>query len=424
MKRFSFHLILTTIFIGLLIIACESDDSAPGDGTGTIYVAISGLPVDNDADVQVTGPAGYNRTLNSSDSLKDLTNGTYTIRTKIKVYRTNPISIAYRTEDLVQTINVAGNIQTANVQFFLMPGSGRIWFGNQTSDPGERIISYRYEKLGASGDQAASNTLTGNHASPRGMAYDDFGNLWTVDGAGQIHMFSWERLAATDIDPDQSISVGNPWSITFDADSNLWCTTSSSVLRFSREDIYSGSPAPDVTLTSSSFDGLKGLAFDNSGNLWLANENDDNLLMIRESDLSGSGEITPEILLTCQSLPPVVTTLSAPYSLAFDRNNNLFVGYFGPNVIVRLDPSERKETATITPPVQIKLSTSVLIDHMAFDEQMHLWLPLGEGAFGRVNNSNLSSAGLKVPDIFITSNDLKYGSGMAIYVAPEGVPLN
>ena len=424
MKKLNIKLVFVALLVGFFY-SCGSDDSAPGgDEKGIIFVDIVGLPVENVADVQVTGPSGYSRTLNSSDSLKDLVSGTYTIRTKIKIFRSNPISIAYRTDDLIQTVNVAGNIQSVNLRFFLMPGSGKIWFGNQNSDPGERIISYNYDKLGSTGNQTATNTLTGVHSSPRGMAFDHFGNLWSIDGADKIHMFAWDQLAASDRSPNQSLDISSPFSITFDADSNLWCTNSANVFRFSKDDIYSGSPSPDITITSSEFDGLKGLAFDNDGNLWLANADDDNILKINQGDLGGSGDVVPDVILTCRSLPPVVTTLSAPYSLAFDRDNNLFVGYFGPNLIVRLSPADRSTTASIVPPVQIKLLTNVLIDHMAFDEQINLWLPLDEGLFGRLSNSQISSGGLKLPDIVIASDDLKYGSGMAIYVAPEGVPLN
>jgi sugar lactone lactonase YvrE len=405
------------------IYACGNDDVSPENGNGELFVNISGLP-SNDAGVKVTGPSGYSRILNVSDTLKELASGTYSIMTEVKIYRVIPISIGYRPEDLVQEVTINGDKKTVEVHFIIMPGSGKLWFGNQSSDPGKRIVAYSLEKISNPGDQNAITTLTGSVTSPRGLAFDPMGNLWSVDGAGSILMYSWNQLGSADVSASQNLSVNSPFSITFDQDSNLWCTNSTHLYRFSKNDLYSGStPSPDITLSSTDFDGLKGLAFDQDGNLWVANSSGDNILKINNDKLTSSGEITPDISLICQSGPPVISTLSSPYSLAFDKNNNLLVGYFGPNVIVNLSSAERASSATITPVIQIKLDVLVLIDHMALDERGDLWLPLGEGKFGRINNSNLSSGGTISPDLTVTSSDMKYGSGMAIYAHPEGLPL-
>lgn len=54
-------------------------EPAPDAETGTLEVSISGLPAGTDADIVVTGPGGFSRTLSGSGSLTGLALGDYTV---------------------------------------------------------------------------------------------------------------------------------------------------------------------------------------------------------------------------------------------------------------------------------------------------------------------------------------------------------
>ena len=122
-------------------------------------------------------------------------------------------------------------------------------------------------------------------ASPAGVAFDADGNLWIVS-ADTVVMFSSAQLVdGMSVVPEVTIgandgSLASPASVAFDADGNLWVSndpgdpTVDTVVKFTRSQLaMSGNPAPDVTIgadADNSLNSPKGLAFDNSGDLWVA----------------------------------------------------------------------------------------------------------------------------------------------------------
>jgi hypothetical protein len=62
----------------LLLAACGGGTST-GPTTGTIILAVSGLPAGIDADIAVTGPNGFNRQFSASETLSALAPGSYTV---------------------------------------------------------------------------------------------------------------------------------------------------------------------------------------------------------------------------------------------------------------------------------------------------------------------------------------------------------
>ena len=63
--------------LGLLLAACGGDSTGPS--TGSLAVTVSGLPGGAAADVTVTGPGGFSRTLEGTQTLAGLTPGSYTV---------------------------------------------------------------------------------------------------------------------------------------------------------------------------------------------------------------------------------------------------------------------------------------------------------------------------------------------------------
>lgn len=420
------RLIFSSLFFILpsIIMSCSSDEDVPinADMEGSLQINITAPSDINIDDIIVTGPDGFRETLTTSQLLENLQPGDYKIKASIVFVKAEPISLAYRPAELEQIVAVNGNALTVNVNYILMPGSGKLWLGNQNATSGNKIVAFDQSALMGSGMANASVNLTNSITSPEGIAFDPVGNLWAVDGAGSIKMFNWNDLGSTNISPSRVLNISEtPFSIAFDSDTTLWVTTSNKVIGFSKDVIFENSASPTYEITSPNFSGLKGLAFDGNNDLWLANAGEKNIIKINKDKLVASGSITPDVTITLKSLPPVVLTLSSPTSLAFDLNNNLLIGFFGPNTIVSLSPAERMASDNFTPTNQFNLPVFVLIEHMVCDEDNNFWLPYGEDFFSGINFETFISEPARY---VIESPDLRYGSGVAIYPAPLNQSFN
>ncbi len=170
-------------------------------------------------------------------------------------------------------------------------------------------------------------TITG-FTSPAGVAFDAAGNLW-VANADTVVMFSPAQLAADDTEVLDAVtiradgvgddrSLNGPTGVAFDAAGNLWVssTGNSTVVKFTPAQLAaSGNPAPDVTIsanarailgTSVSLNSPEGLAFDNSGDLWVANvpSNADDGSLVRFSGVGDlSGAVSPDPATTIATNP-------------------------------------------------------------------------------------------------------------------------
>jgi streptogramin lyase len=166
------------------------------------------------------------------------------------------------------------------------------------------------------------------------------------------------------------------------------------------------------------------MVFDSQGNLWATHEETNSIVKLSAASIKKSSTtVAAEVTITCKSKPPVVMALSGPKALAFDRQGNLWVGFFGPNVIAKIPISDQKQSATITPEVQSTLTVGVLLNSLAFDEAGGLWTAMASGKFGRLSPEQLGGAGKITPEIVVSCPELKYASGLAFYPIPEGLPL-
>jgi len=419
MKKTPLTLIYLFLIIHLVASGCSPDEDPQvnPEGNGSLQINISASQGLQSTSVLVSGPNGFNETLSSSKLLEELAPGKYKVSASIIIDRSNVISLAYRPTVVEQTVDVLGNQQIVDINYILMPGSGKLWFSNQNAEPGRKIIGFDRSLLNTAGNPSATVKLTNSIDSPNGIAFDPLGNLWIADGSGSIRRFDWDDLGSNNVSPSKNLAVsGLPLDIAFDQDSTLWVVTYRDIIGFAKDAVFGSVTSPTFEITSPSFEGLQALAFDQGNNLWLANGDDNNILKLNSSKLNGSGTVTPDITLTLQSPPPVVLTLSTPTSLAFDANNNLMIGFFGPNTLVSLSPDERASSRDFEPNNQYNLPAFVLIEHMAFDEGNNLWLPYGENQFAKISAANITSGPIQFSS---SSPDIKYGTGVAIYPPPS-----
>lgn len=113
------------VLLGLGFAACIGDDGGSGGlepppPKGSLAISLSGLPDGTAAQVQVSGPGGFARTVTATELLKDLTPGSYSV-TAVNItasehtWSPNPVQ---------QDVPVAANVETpAAVQYSIATGA-------------------------------------------------------------------------------------------------------------------------------------------------------------------------------------------------------------------------------------------------------------------------------------------------------------
>ena len=197
--------------------------------------------------------------------------------------------------------------------------AGNLWITNRTLP---NLVSYSPAQLAVGGALTPDTTITStSFDSPRGIAFDASANLWMVENQNQtILAYKAATLAAAlghsgQVNPDitiSSASFGDPRAIAFDGSGDLWLADATGkLLEFAAVDLaVSGTPTPKVTITATAvltLDGIalsldfpEGVAFDPAGNLWVANLESDNAGSLAEftaTQLASSGGPSPAVFL-------------------------------------------------------------------------------------------------------------------------------
>ena len=93
---------------------------------------------------------------------------------------------------------------------------------------------------------------------------------------------------------------------------------------------------------------LVGLAFDDSGRLWVANQGDSLLLAFAPANLARKETRVPATVLSATN-----RSLSAPVGLAFDPRHRLWAANFGNGTLVRFDAAQLSSSGAPAPSVII-----------------------------------------------------------------------
>jgi hypothetical protein len=175
-------------------------------------------------------------------------------------------------------------------------------------------------------------------------------------------------------------------SLAFDGVGNLWlsCACRDEVRRISASQLSSsGDKEPDVVLTGVT--GPDGLAFDRQGNLWV--DVPGGLARFDAARLGGDDSDPPDLELSIMTA--LHTWQVIPSGFAFDATGNLWGLSYSSSLLFRLTPAELAGTGVRTvdaaaAPVDVAGASAV----PAFDEGGGLWLGVNtssaEGVLGRV----------------------------------------
>ena len=184
----------------------------------------------------------------------------------------------------------------------------------------------------ASGDARPIATLTLGLDIPDCATFDAAGDLWVVNFNGRSvveyasNAFSGGPQAPErTISSDSSGSLNSPAGCTFDHSGDLWVANdlTNTVVEYAPGTPASGAQVPIATISSDGSDSLSGpvaLAFDPSGDLWVANYDNSTVVEYTVSDLA-SGSQVPAVTISADASG----VLNSPLGIAFDRSGDLWV---------------------------------------------------------------------------------------------------
>jgi sugar lactone lactonase YvrE len=412
------NLLIPVLFLGAASGAVAQ--TCPTDTTrGALVVAISPGPNGEPLTVALTGPGRFSATVQSTTTYNDLPAGPYRAQItdgKRVTAAATPIGRAWspvvRGTPACVRAGAAARLAAA---YAVEPGSHKLWI---VDDLGSAALALAPDVFAATGTvtPAARRALGMN--KPKAVAFDAAGNMWVADISGAIASFGvWSLSGSGAARPRLTWTgpaVAAPAALAFDAAGGLWVASREHrVSRFAPEHLSRPrAPAPHVTL---SVPEPHGLAFDASGNLWVASgATPPALLRYDAARLDGSRPGPPDATVIAESPPPVIDELRGPAGLAFDRDGNLWVGYFGPNVIARLTAQELSASGRVTPAIQLSLSVAALLESLAFDESGALWVPGESGQVLRLAPDQLRRSGTVTPPVVLTPGGLRYAVGLAV----------
>ncbi|HZS59885.1 MAG TPA: hypothetical protein VFA43_11495 [Gemmatimonadaceae bacterium] len=200
-----------------------------------------------------------------------------------------------------------------------LDSNNKLWVSQASAN---QVLEYRDSaEFGGVNASYVFRTVSGFN-NPQGLAFDASDNLWVANaGNNTLSMIVGGSIAAT----LSSTALNQPTGLAFDANGNLWVTNpgNNTVVAFSASELSSaGSETPTVVLSASggSLATPTALAFDASGAMWVTNASANTVVSFTSAMLASSGSPTPAVTISANT-----GSLAAPRALAFDASGNLWV---------------------------------------------------------------------------------------------------
>lgn len=449
-----FGTMLRVAVVGTAVLGCGGfggEGTAPGGcetgGAGTLDVALT-TPSGITGSVLILGPNSFNQVITGSRTFANLPAGQYELRIRAVVVppagsELTGTAFGATGRTVRRVCVIPGSETRAPVGYTLHQASGLLW----VAGTGTASISGFEPSVLLSGSGPAEVTLdfgtTTDTAAALGEAFDEMGNLWLADPAGQGAV-SGRVLAlepgglGTSGSPEAAVviagnSLNRPSAIAFDNSGNMWLanTGGNNILMYSDDQLalLLAGPSPDprqvapaITIASNALGAPIAIAFDQSGNLWVAANDtagtDPGRVIARFDAASldaSSSNLSPSLVITGDNPGDVMERTSG---LVFDLNGGLWTMGGGVRHYIASDLAAGGRRAV--QPVLFAASTgnSPQADHGAFDATGRLWLTTGPATLGRIEGSGT----VIIPDAF-TSNGLIFPANLVFYPSPPGLPV-
>lgn len=418
--------------IAVVLTACGSGGGSSAPKTGAAAIVVT-APAGVTGNVTVSGPNGYSTSVSTTTLLTGLAVGSYTV-TAAPVVGSDPIvgtadTAAVSGSPISVTV---GSQDTATVAYGSRAGSGGLWVAQY--GPAKTTIEYTAAQIASTTSAAPATAIAMGTSGNFGAAFDPSGNLWVAAFFNnEIMEYTASQLASSGSPtPAAVINTGGgsaPAGLAFDANGNLWVTygAANTIVEFTPSQLASsGSPSPSITISasSSSLSTPIGLAFDESGNLWAANAGSNTVVEYKQTQLTATGAPTPTVTVTGGT-----GSISGPLLIAFDASGNLWVANGNtstPNTVVGFSPSQLATSGTPAPAVVLSASSGSLAQPsaIAFDNSGNMWVSnLIGNSIVEFTPSQLVTSGSPTPNTTVTGSSLSEPFGLAFDAHATNLPI-
>jgi len=284
--------------------------------------------------------------------------------------------------------------------------------------------------VGESGNVHPLGTISAGLNAPQGLVFDRSGDLW-VSGSNTntIVEFTKATLAQHSPKPSVIISAGRsgnlngPGGLAFDPSGNLWVANTgvTTVVEYTKTELMkSGAPAPVLTISNNSFNTPFGVALDTAGNLWVsdnAQPGSPGVFEYARSQLD-KAPASPQLTL---SLPAANGGDDTRSGLAFDPSGNLWVVSAGGASLVEFAKSELSRAGSV-PRTSISSGSSNSLgapDDITFDSAGDMWVAnTGSSTLVEFARAELAKSGSPKPVTTIDGTSTGLNSPMSVAIAP------
>ncbi len=402
----------------------------PSSGMGALSVTVVGLPVGASAKIDVQGAPMVTAT-----STITVGGGVHSVAAST-VTSADPIvrGVYLPTVSATSLCVMSGGTASVTVTYAKVPASHSLWATHGNGD-GE-VASFPGEALGSTGTTPGIGYEVGV-PSAADVIFDRNGGMWVCSGSGEVRHFAAKDLDTggtktpdvTLTSADFQAGIPGPSALALDKSGNLWVAlvAQKKVVAIPAASAAAGNATPSIVLEGDLFDGLGAIEFDKSGNLFVAAN--DRLLRFDAAHLVSASPAVPDLTLETLSEGPLVNTLSTPSGLAFDASGNLWVAFFAANIVARLTPAElalagdKTGASALTPGIQLKTPAAGNLEEIAFDESGGLWFTYATGQVARFAPAQLVASAEPTPATVVTGTVVGSTKGLAFFPAPAALPL-
>ena len=341
-----------------------------------------------------------------------------------------------------------------NGAYFVGPGqqqNNALWVANGTN-----VLEFLPSQLQNGSSAPVPHLMLNSPAfgAPQGVTFDQSGNLWVIDGgtvatggkvAPALFEFTPTQLAklGTVNNPTPAVTIESssfkfPQQAAFDLRGNLWVTDNGSnaiyVFTVAQQAATAMSATPAVKVTSApAFNGPLGIAFDYSGNLYVANNGTTTIFGFKARTLptvgnasSGTSNLVPSVTLSDDGSGSV----QGPWGLAFDSYGDLWsTNSNAPNTVVGYSPAQLAMGGALTPSLTFSSvavsgnQTLVAPNGIAFDMYGDVVVdssaaPFGVAGYGPEQQVTTNTSG-PVPDVFLVGSATTLNAPAGITFGPS-----